>query len=280
MTLSRFCSHVAVLFFVLALNASALLAQTIITADGQTDTYTLFNNGFGGIAEETPDCAHPDFGPHITQQFDPDFNKPVFAFFIHVTPDNDRCINFDRQRNEVKVYDPSSDALKGFLDDTVSYSWAFKLDSGFQPSPNFTHIHQLKAVGGDDSSPVITLTPRSTSSGDILQLINVDSTGSTNILASTDLTPFKGSWVVAQETAFYDNSGTYSVTLTQASDGAVLFSWSGSADLWRNNTNYVRPKWGIYRSLNSQSFLRDEVVLYDQFCINKGGSCPNPTPGP
>ena len=54
----------------------------------------------------------------------------------------------DRQRMEIKTYDKSPDNLVGVTGETVEYRWKFKLDSGFQPSASFTHLHQLKAVGG------------------------------------------------------------------------------------------------------------------------------------
>src|SRR5882724_2140985 len=82
--------------------APALRAQVFLTADGQTDAYTLVNNALGA-GPETPDCSHPSFGEHITQATDSTLGKPVFVFNIHVTPDNDRCTNFDRQRLEIKT---------------------------------------------------------------------------------------------------------------------------------------------------------------------------------
>jgi hypothetical protein len=35
-------------------------------------------------------------------------------------------------------------------------------------------------------------------------------------------------------------------------------------------STFVRPKWGIYRSLNNPSYLRDEAVLFQYFCLAKG----------
>ena len=99
------------------------------------------------------------FRPHITQQFDSDLGDFAFTFYLHVTPDNDRCAAFDRQRNEIKTYGPSPDYVKGFYGDRVAFSWNFKLDATFQPSPNFTHIHQIKAGDGDAAAPILALTP-------------------------------------------------------------------------------------------------------------------------
>ena len=49
---------------------------------------------------EPPDCNHTDFGEHIDEIYDSDLGDHTYRFIIHVTPDNDRCIKFDRQRNE------------------------------------------------------------------------------------------------------------------------------------------------------------------------------------
>lgn len=266
----------AILVAILLLgNAPAVVAQTVLAADGQTDTYTLINSVLGGQAEETPDCSHPDFGPHITQDFDSDLSDNVFVFWIHVTPDNDRCSAFDRQRNEIKTYGPSPDYLKGFYGDTVTFRWQFKLDAGFQPSPNFTHIHQIKAGDGDDASPIITITPRA-GNPDHLQLIHVDSANHSTTVANINLAPFKGAWIDAYEQITYGSNGSYSLTLTNIADGTVLLSYSnGNIDLWRNGTTFVRPKWGIYRSLNSPQYLQDEAVRFYHFCLAKGSDdCP------
>jgi hypothetical protein len=245
-------------------------AQVFLNADGQSDTYTLINQTLGGTAEETPDCSHPDFGPHITQEFDSDLSDFAFTFYIHVTPDNDRCINFDRQRNEIKTYEPSPNYLKGFYGDRVAFSWNFKLDQNFQPSPNFTHIHQIKAADGDAASPILTLTPRF-GNPNILQLIHVNSSGQTTILGTAGLAAMAGQWVHAYETIIYGANGSYSITLTALSDGTPLFTYSSdNLDLWRSGTTFVRPKWGIYRSLNHPEYLRDEAVRFQSFCLAKG----------
>src|SRR5882757_1607525 len=90
-----------------------------LKADGPGSTYELIASAFGGDPVEDPDCAHPAFGRHVSEVFDPALNKNVFVFTIHVTPDNDRCNgSTDRQRNEIKTYGPSPDSLKGQLNET------------------------------------------------------------------------------------------------------------------------------------------------------------------
>ncbi|MDQ1296931.1 MAG: hypothetical protein QG611_910, partial [Bacteroidota bacterium] len=137
-------------------------SQVVLEADGPGETYELINSVFapGYNAVESVECVHPEFGRHIAEVWDEDLKQYVFEFYIHVTPDNDRCLYFDRQRVEIKTYESSPANLKGIAGETVIYKWKFKIPYGFQPSSSFTHIHQVKAVGGDDDMPIFTLTPR------------------------------------------------------------------------------------------------------------------------
>lgn len=284
----RWC--VPVLAF--SLSASLAHAQRYLIADGQTDTYSLINGVLapGYDAIEDPECLHPEFGPHITQTFDSTLGKAAFVFHMHRDIDGDSCTRTDRQRNEIKTYGPSPAYVKGFFGDTVTYRWRFRLDAGFQPSPNFTHVHQIKAGDGSNSgSPIFTLTPR-TGTPDKLELIHVSSAGTTTKPRVVDLAPFKGTWVEAYERITYADPGTYSIEVRRLSDGVVLLSYASSnIETWRTGgTTFVRPKWGIYRSLNSLSSLRDEMVRFDRFCLAKGaddcppegGGTPTPTPIP
>src|SRR5215468_6224007 len=118
-------------------------AQVKVSADGPGNTYELIESKGFGI--ENPDCGHPV--RHIREIFDSTLGKNVFAFDIHRDLDNDRCVNFDRQRMEVKTGPGSAnqDILQHAFGETAYYRWKFKLPSGFQASSNFTHIFQIKA---------------------------------------------------------------------------------------------------------------------------------------
>ncbi len=249
--------------------ATSASAQVTLAADGHTDPYTQVKRALGAPVE-SPDCSHPAFGPHITEVMDETLKHYVFVFNIHVEPDNDRCQNFDRQRLEIKTEGSSPDYVKGFLNDSVTYRWLFQLPQGFQPSTNFTHIHQIKAFDGDAGAPVITLTPRR-GSPNKLQLLHINSSGHTTQLAETDLQPFLGEWVQAYERITYGSRGTYSIVILRLRDGASLLTYASSdLDLWRNKTTIMRPKWGIYRSLKDKAELRDEQVRFGGFCLSKG----------
>lgn len=127
------------------LPAAVLSEPVLVRADGITRPYTLINDALGGTRKgyDVPDCNHTTFGDHITQHRDPQLDRFVFAFHLHVDFDDDRCERFDRQRNEVKTYAPSPAYLKALEGETVSYSWNFRLTAGVQMSKEFTHIHQV-----------------------------------------------------------------------------------------------------------------------------------------
>ena len=242
---------------------------TVLKADGPGGTYALITSVLapGNNPIETPDCNHAEFGDHIDEVFDNALNANVFRFNIHTTPDNDRCINFDRQRNEIKTYDQSPDNLLGTENEKVTYKWKFKLAAGFQSSPNFTHLHQLKSVGGSlESMPMYTFTTRK-GTPDTFELRYAE-TDNQVTLAQTEIAPLLDTWLDVTETITYGTSGTYELVIKKVSDGTVLFSYSNSSIVnWRPGAAFVRPKWGIYRSLKNAQDLRDETLLFADFSI-------------
>ena len=272
--------RLGLILMILAIVINCNHAQTLLDADGTTDTYSLINSVFapdgGDVVEapgpttSTPTCDnHSAFGYHITQVFDDSLGIYVFAFYIHVIPDNDRCINFDRQRNEIKTYDQSPDSLLGVLGETVEYKWKFKLDEGFQPSSSFTHLHQLKSVGSpEDGMPLITLTARK-GTHDKLQL-RYAATTSQSTIYEVDLDPFKGKWVSVTERVTYGEAGfgRYSISIETVHDSTNLMTYStNSLRMWKTDADFIRPKWGIYRSLKDAASLRDEILYFANFSI-------------
>lgn len=243
----------------------------ILKADGPGNTYDLITSVLapGNNPIEVPDCNHSEFGNHIDEVFDSELNENIFRFYIHTTPDNDRCLNFDRQRNEIKTYDKSPDNLLGIENETVVYKWLFKLPEGFQSSPNFTHLHQLKSVGGDFSSmPMYTLTTRK-GSPDRLELRYAE-TDTQITLKQTDLATLIDVWLEVTETISYGASGTYAISIKKVIDGTVLFEYANNDIInWRPEGSFVRPKWGIYRSLLNAQDLRDETILFANFSVEE-----------
>lgn len=260
-------------------------AQVTLDANGPGQTYELINSVLapGYTAVEAPDqCAsHPSFGRHVAEVWDATLGKYVFEFYIHVpttfpvistTADNDRCTSFDRQRIEIKTYESSPANLKGTVGETITYKWKFRLPNDFKPSPNFSHIHQIKAVGGDDGDPIFTLTARYGSTSNSLQILYVfDSSSAANTLASKNLNEFLGTWVNVTEVINVGTNGTYIITINKESDGSNILTYSNSnIRTIRPNNTFIRPKWGIYRSLNSPSYLRDDSIRIASISIQEG----------
>lgn len=277
--------------FTLIISCS-ITAQVTLDANGPGNTYELINSVLAptsgnvieapGITGSTCDnhstYVGTDGNRHIDELFDSDLGINVFRFILHVEEDIDRdkCSTTDRQRNEIKTYAPSPDNLKGTLGETVQYKWKFKIDANFQPSGSFTHFHQLKSVGADaaeESQPLITLTARK-GNEDRLELRYAPTT-SQSTLTTVNLSLLKGNWVEVVETVTYGETGnsTYTIIITNVDSGSEILNYSSSnLRMWKTNADFIRPKWGIYRSLNSPSDLRDEEVLYANFSITE-----NPT---
>ena len=243
-------------------------SQVVLKADGPGNTYELINSVLApeNEAVEQPECVHGSFGRHITEVWDEDLKENVFEFYSHVTPDNDRCEKLDRQRVEIKTYEPSPDNLKGTIGETVTYKWKLKLPKGFQPSTNFTHLHQIKAVGGSQDLPIFTLTARKSKINQLIVKYNNETT-----VASANLSEFEGVWVEITEKIKIGANGTYSITIKKVKNGDELLSFS-SNDLMtiRPDNDFIRPKWGIYRSLKKAADLRDEAVRFNEFSIKEG----------
>jgi hypothetical protein len=249
-------------------------AQITLQADGEGNTYELINSVLANPNRnvvEVPDCNHADFGRHITEVFDNELNKNVFQFHIHVSPDNDRCkVGVDdRQRNEIKTYGDSPENLIARNGETVQYKWKFKLSSDFKPTASFTHIHQIKSVGGSYASiPMITLTLRK-SSPDRLEL-RYTPTNDQNTLKTLNLDELRGNWVTVKEVVKFGDAGSYSIEIRKTLTDEIIFNYSNpSVDMWQDGADFARPKWGIYRSLNNAQDLQDEIVKYADFSIEE-----------
>ncbi len=257
-------------------------SQVVLKADGPGETYELISSVLapGKSAVEAADHNklgnHASFGRHIAEVWDSDLKENVFEFYSHIsyinadktsTTDNEPVADVaQKQRVEIKTYDGSPDNLKGTLGETITYQWKFKLPKGFQPSSNFTHLHQIKAVGGSQDMPIFTLTAKK---GTVNQF-NVVHNNET-IVASMNLSELEGTWVQITEVIKVGANGTYSVVIKRIKDGKELLSYfNPDLETIRPDNNFIRPKWGIYRSLKKVADLREEAVRFADFSIAEG----------
>jgi hypothetical protein len=258
---------------------------------------------FGFDYTEEPNCTG-GFGGHIdgvhgAVDLDPYFNRHVFRFDIHIDPviDGDRCSSgtVDRQRNEMKSITNNSTWAKvqGNWDEWQILEWKFKLPRGFQPTSNFCHIHQIKAQDGpNNGAPVITITPRASSSGlnkriQIIHSVDGANTDKGTIVDNIPLSDFEDEWVQVREEVHYTHDGFYSIKITRISDGKVLIDFKDeNIDMWRIGSSYIRSKFGIYRSLaggrlnqdpvGQSPLLKNESIWITDFRVYEKNSNPNP----
>lgn len=273
--------------FLFGMCGNFIFSQSVLNANGPGNTYeeinAFFAPGYTAVEapDQTPNGSHPAFGRHIDEIFDANANKFVFRFYSHINEDNDvSTTSTDRIRVEVKTYASSPDNMKGTLGEIVTYKWRFKLPAGFIPSTSFTHIHQIKAVDGDDSSPIFTLTPRKGTSGNPnkLELVYTQNQASSAVvLTSSDLSLFENTWVEVTETILYNTtSGSIDINIKNISTNTSLLSYSNAnISTFRPDNTFARPKWGIYRRIANSSGvpiagLRDEEVLFSDFSVVEG----------
>ncbi|WP_299118813.1 heparin lyase I family protein [uncultured Winogradskyella sp.] len=259
------------ILLILCFTVQLSFAQVILNANEPGNTYEDINAVLapGHDVVEVPDCSHSSFGRHIDEVFDKELNTYVFRFIAHKTPDNDRCKKFDRQRIEIKTYGKSPENTKGLEGETVEYKWKFKLPRNFKVSKNFTHLHQIKSVGSVYSSrPIISLTARK-GTPDRLELRYAPEHDQSTI-GTIELDLLKGHWVEVTEVIHYSNQGSYSIEIKKVSNGSNVFEYSNdSIDMWQDGSDFMRPKWGIYRSLKRPEDIKDEMVLFNSFSIDE-----------
>ena len=255
-----------------------VVAEHTLQADGfnkGVDTYELITNFAGPKSIEAPDLYednHPGI-PHIYEATD-EVVGDHFVFALHKNEDNDRGILSitDRQRNEIKAYAGSDDDLKAYKNEILSYRWKFKLNKDITVSKNFGHFFQLKAVDGGIGAPILTLSGRD-KNGEWLEVIHRIH-GKTNLLTKIPLKPLKGKWLDISLFVNYRNHGQLELLITDMETNETVLNLSlNDIDMLRGegNQDFVRPKWGIYRSLKSAYMLRDEEeqVFFADFTVQK-----------
>jgi len=204
---------------------------------------------------ESPDTDHKKPFRHIVEDVDYDVGAH-FVFLIHRDTDLDRG-RVDRQRMEIKVFDRSDNSLKARDRSTFTYTWRVKLGEGMTVSRKATHLFQLKAVGGDDQMPIVTLTGAKRPHGDRLELRHTRGDPSMTVLADTDWTSLRNEWLEVRCQAAFGHHGSLAFTVTRPNGTVVLDVTAKDIDLWRDG-EFVRPKWGIYRGLAEMAELRPD----------------------
>lgn len=255
------------------------LTRRTLDADGDMsglDAYDLIRDFGGPNPIEAPDLYpinHPGVR-HIYEDSDATVGNH-FVFIIHrdIDIDRDRVENDDRQRNEIKTYSSSEEAVKGFENETFIYRWKFRINSEMEVSTRFSHFFQLKAVGGPDSHPILTISGAERSGEDGIEVRHSPLQADT-ILQRLDWSMVTGEWLEAYCRVTFAESGDLRLIVTRMRDDAVIFDINErDLDLWRgeDTSHFVRPKWGIYRSILDWDNLRpdEEAVRFANFSVSE-----------
>ena len=201
--------------------------------------------------------------------------KSAFELLLHRDLDGDRDkiwpIGKERQRNEIKGYKGSDDALKGYKNQTHLIKWHLKIEETFKITKEFCHFFQLKAVGTQNvDAPILTLSGviRKRTPQLQLQCWNGDKS-ERHFLA--DWEACQGKWLQCTVQCLYGKKGSYKFSV-HSLDGTIE-SEVDQKDFpsWREGFEFVRPKWGIYRSLATVKNQLNPVdsVFLNHFSIQK-----------
>jgi len=256
-----------------------VLTTRTLDADGDQvglDAYDLIRDFGGPNPIEAPDLYsvnHPEVR-HIYEDSDATVgNHFVFTSHRDIDIDRDRVDITDRQRNEIKTYNSSEEAVKGYEGETFVYSWKFRINSSMEVSTRFSHFFQLKAVGGDDSHPIVTFTGNERSGEDGIE-VRYSPLQQDVVLQRQDWSMVTGEWLEAYCRATFSESGDLRIIVRRMRDDAVIFDIDEQGlDLWRGEdpSHFVRPKWGIYRSILDWDNLRpdEETVRFANFSVSE-----------
>ncbi|MER5772156.1 Tat pathway signal sequence domain protein [Streptomyces sp. NPDC001985] len=183
--------------------------------------------------------SHPAAGDHITTEGD------NFRFTMHTV---DRDTSTDRQRHEVTGCRNGDSYLQWKQGETWRVTYSMYIPSSLKATTTFTHIMQMKQPGAG-SAPIVVQSLRRVNGAQTIEL----KIFTPNILVGrASLTPLHNKWTDVDFQIKIGNGTSGSVRWILKSGGSTVIDASKSGiDTFL--ADRVRPKWGIYRSLEDSS---------------------------
>lgn len=254
----------------------------------QKNVFRIFEYGRGVNNEFADKVRDGEYGHKGV--FDPSVGYVVYGAAIN-----------DRQRVEIRPSEDSTHDFTAYEGDIVSYSWLWNIPDGNQWNQSgFRHIFQLKATnaqatntlpGGNTSDEngayILAMSITGTSSRDLI--VNHNRYDGDKPLLRIPLKDIGSHWIKVELNALISDSGWLTIKITDTVTGKVytfdspdvyqVFSNQGGSDgvkdLWRRPQRgsnfeteypatfdqYLRPKWGIYRSSNGGNNSAFDVQL-------------------
>ncbi|MBO1330734.1 hypothetical protein [Streptomyces sp. VRA16 Mangrove soil] len=170
----------------------------------------------------------------------------------------------DRQRTEVKGMVQDGTAIEMHDGETWRIAYEMWIPTSLHGTSHFTHIFQTKTPATNDGPWLTVDLTRDSDGTERLRARAYANSGSPTI-ASCALAPIRGHWTTASWQITPGQSGAASFTLLDGTgDGApVAAQGSMTGVINPDEGDYVRPKWGIYRSiLSDPADIIDTKILF------------------
>jgi hypothetical protein len=184
--------------------------------------------------------------------------------------DRDTTGGGDRQRTEVKGMVQNGTALKMHDGETWTIGYDMYLPSTLHGTSKFTHIFQTKTPS-TNAGPWVTLDLTRSGGKEFVSARAYANSGSPSI-ASTELDPLRDKWVSVQWTLTIGAEGTAAFLIRDGAGSGAPIAAQGSMTKVNipGQGDYVRPKWGIYRSVQSASSdIVDTYLLFRNYTASR-----------
>lgn len=207
-------------------------------------------DGIGAFefAEDDRRGSHPEGAPHVYVAGN------AYRFDSHLV-DRDGS---DRMRTEVRgMRDRDGRPLEIRKDETWRITYQMFIPDTLDATTSFTHIWQVKTP--DTSPPVMQLSLQVRDGVPKIEARYWDLAGQVYPFATADLEPLQNKWITTTM-EFKSADDGYFRWILRDGRRTVVDARAEHIDLWWTEEQYNRPKWGVYRSLNSAG-LQDTYLL-------------------
>jgi hypothetical protein len=199
----------------------------------------------------------------------------AFAFSLRKDIDGDRNkvwpTGRERQRIEIKGYQRSPEPMKAISSETHQVKWYLKIEKSFQINKEFCHFFQLKAVGSKNiDDPVLTFSGVTDHGKPQLQLQWWSEVDAGRVFLA-DWENCKGKWLICECKTNYAKSGSILFSIRSLDSTLNIKKELKNVQTWRDGFEFVRPKWGIYRSLakEKKKLNPQDQIWMNHFSIRK-----------
>jgi hypothetical protein len=180
--------------------------------------------------------------------------------------DRDTTGGGDRQRTEVRGMVQNGTPLKMRNGQTWTISYEMFMPTTLHGTSRFTHIFQTKTPS-TNAGPWVTLDLSRSGDKETMRARAYSTPGAPDI-ASADLAPLRNKWITITWTLTIGPSGTAKFVALDGTGSNAPVAAQGTLSKVNipDQGDYVRPKWGIYRSVESAaSDIIDTHLLFRNY---------------